>query len=470
MKYIKIFAALILLLTLSSCGGTEPNDAAYVVGIGFDKGESEGNYIITIQYAKPTQISGGASEEGGKSGSQIVENLAVEAPDLYAGIALANQIVSKKFSLAHSKIVVFSAEVAKEGISDIMKTISRNEEIRPDIYLAVARDSARDYLFSVKPSVEINPSKYYQLIYQEQSEQTISDKSALKVYFNYKNNSKDNILPLAGVVSRETEEVLPQSLDIGEVNIEAGSNSDSKEDNSSEGGQEGEGSSEESQSSEGGGSEGGSSEAENPQETQNKEHNNAVKTSGGFEFNLSDYIAGQTSVNNNDKSEVMGMVIFKGDAAKLIVGSTEKELFKILSGNFTETYLTLRDDSNEAITLKIEQKHKPYIKIDRNKKQINISLSLESNIYSMPANYVSEKDIKKFEERAKKEITLACEKFIDDVIIKNDVDILGFKEKAKMLYLTNDSYKKSSGEVMNYDVNVKTEFIVRRTGLTFWED
>ncbi|MCD8391448.1 MAG: hypothetical protein LUD03_06375 [Firmicutes bacterium] len=487
MKYIKLFFAAALLTLLTSCGGTEPNDLAYVVGIGFDKAESDGSYIITIQYAEPTKISGGASEEGGSGGSEIVENMAVEAPNLYAGLSVANHIVSKKLSLSHAKIVVFSADVAKDGISDIMETITRNEEIRPDIYLAVAADSARNYLFSVDPSIEVNPAKYYQLIYEGDSTQGIPSNSALEVYFNYKNGGKDNVLPLAGITSSEKEESessLPQVFNLGDDYKEESENGGGEEggqepQNGEEDGQQSQNSQEmqggqqsqsEGQEEESGGSESGESGDSDPSKEENVNQKSAVKTDGSFDFNLRDYIAGQVAVNNSNKSESMGMVVFKGDKAQFITGSVETNLYKMLTGDFKEIYLTVKSDENEAVTLKTEQERKPSTKIDMKNGKITISMSLESDLYSMPASYVSEKDIENFEKTAAEEITLACEKFINDVIKENSVDILGFKEKAKSSFLTNNEYEQKRDEVMDYEVDVNVEFVIRRTGLTLWKE
>ena len=116
-KVVLTIIVVIFSLTLSSCMGREPNEIAYIVALGIDKAEN-GNYEITIQYANTTQISGGASEEGGKVGNQIVENVTVEAPTIYGAIGLANHIVSKTFTLSHAKLIVFSKEVAEEGLKE----------------------------------------------------------------------------------------------------------------------------------------------------------------------------------------------------------------------------------------------------------------------------------------------------------------------------------------------------------------
>ena len=107
---------MIMLCVMLLCGcyhGREPNDIAYILAMGFDKGENE-SYKITVQYAKPREISGGASAEGGQGGSTI-GNIVVEAPTFFEGVNTANQILSKEFSLAHAKVFVFSNEIASEG-------------------------------------------------------------------------------------------------------------------------------------------------------------------------------------------------------------------------------------------------------------------------------------------------------------------------------------------------------------------
>ena len=169
MKILCILMSILLVIPLfSSCSDLqEPNELAYVVAIGIDKTENcpddAKSYDITIQFAKPVQISGG--EEGGK-GEDIMENITLTSPTLLSAFNMANQIVSKKFELSHTKLIVFSEDIAKEGIKNFMQVMSRNSELRPNIYLAVSSCKAQKYLESVKPMVEINPVKYYQLIYE----------------------------------------------------------------------------------------------------------------------------------------------------------------------------------------------------------------------------------------------------------------------------------------------------------------
>ena len=106
----KRLIALVLLSSffLSGCYDyIEPNDLAYVVAVGIDKGTNENLFNYTLQFARPTQISGGSSEEGG-SGEKTIGTVKVEAPSIYSAVNVANHVISKTFTLSHTKIIVIS--------------------------------------------------------------------------------------------------------------------------------------------------------------------------------------------------------------------------------------------------------------------------------------------------------------------------------------------------------------------------
>ena len=196
-----IITIIVVVLTtlLTGCTGKEPNEIAYVVALGIDSTDDD-NYKITIQYANTTQISGGASESGGKAGSEIVDNVTIEAPNIYAGVGLANNIVSKSFSMSHAKLIVFSKEIAEKGVKDMIETLVRSEEIRPDVFIAVANTTANDYLTAVNPEMEVNPAQYYQLIYQKNQLVGIPDGQLREFFTGLYTDNYDSILPIAGVI------------------------------------------------------------------------------------------------------------------------------------------------------------------------------------------------------------------------------------------------------------------------------
>lgn len=438
MKKLKLISALILTLLLSGCVGTEPNDIAYVVAMGIDKSDNE-NYKITIQFARPTQISGGASEEGGK-GSEIIDNVIVEAPNIYSGLNIANNIVSKKFSLSHAKLMVFSQEVAETNLDDIMDTLVRSYEIRPDMYLAVAPNGASEYLNSVQPVVEINPAKYYQLTYEKNSNIGIPENNVLTFYFCQNKMYNDGVMPIAGVLDTPKE---------------GGSSSEGSE-------------------SSGGSGSSGSLESSDSSEPEESEKQKSVPINeGGFEYRLKNYIAGEVAVEKQNKSEAMGMALFKKSKMVGIMGGIECELYNILNGGYDYGYVSFYSEKSPKtpITVRLKQEKKPKINVDTKNRKIKIKLYFESDFYSLPADYVTEKDVDAFENESKQNIENACKKFIDKTLNEYHTDILGFAKKSKRNFLTYNKFEENmkNESFEDYEIDVEVNFDVKHSGMTIRE-
>ncbi len=204
-KLIKILGILAFLIILSGCSdASEPDSLGYVVAIGIDSAE-DGNskFDITLQFANPVKISGGASQEGGKGGQDIIKNITVSAPGIYTAVNLANHIVSKIFTLSHTKLIVFSEDLAKSGLEDILETIGRSGDIRPNTYFAVSKGKAKDFLESVKPETEVNPVRYYTMLFENDYSGFIPHNLSQDFYFFADSDEKSTVLPLCSTSSKK---------------------------------------------------------------------------------------------------------------------------------------------------------------------------------------------------------------------------------------------------------------------------
>lgn len=413
-KHLLVLCAFGAAFMMSGCGN-EPNDIAYVAALGFDKAQN--GYNITIQYARPDDISGGSSEEGG-SGKKIVENLTVEAPDMYSAINLSNNILSKTLSLSHTKIVVFSAEAAADGIIDTVSTVIRSEEIRPNVFAAIAQDSAADYLNSIKPAIEINPAKYYRLIYKDSYSYGIPKTNLQNFYFDEKLKNKNAVLPLVKQVSS--------------------------------------------------GESGDDSESDKPKK--NEANAEAKVNESGFEYKMRNYIAGQTTVSGNVSSEAMGMVVFDEGKPAAFMGSVESEIYNLLMGNIKNDYVSFRSGTGDkAVTVKLNGMKKPAYKVDIENKTIDVRLEIDSDLYSVWDTFDSDRDLEDLEKNIKRDIEDDCERFIINTRDEYGCDPIGFKLRLKKGFLTNaefDSYNFSE-DFKNYSVNVDADFKIRRTGMKY---
>ena len=203
MKFIRIAIIVLLLVCFASCkDSNEPETLGYVVAIGIDEPkDAEMGYDITIQFANPDKISGGSGESGGDGGEGSIENITVPAPDIYSAINIANHIISKKFVLSHTKLIVFSDEIAKKGIKNFLDSINRNPEIRPNIYFAVSKTDARDFLEAVNPKTEVNPVRYYTMLFENDYSGFIPQNMGQDFYLFYDSEEKSPVMPLCSVVN-----------------------------------------------------------------------------------------------------------------------------------------------------------------------------------------------------------------------------------------------------------------------------
>ena len=205
MKFVKVAIIVVLLVCFASCkDSNEPETLGYVVAIGIDEPqEGEQGYDITIQFANPGKISGGSGEAGGDGGEGSIENITVPAPDIYSAINIANHIISKKFVLSHTKLIVFSDEIAKKGIKNFLDSINRTPDIRPNIYFAVSKTTARDFLEAVNPKTEVNPVRYYTMLFENDYSGFIPQNMGQDFYLFYDSEEKSTVMPLCSVVNTE---------------------------------------------------------------------------------------------------------------------------------------------------------------------------------------------------------------------------------------------------------------------------
>ena len=462
-----------------------------------DKGLS-GNYDITIQFAIPAKISGGSSEEGGKSSEGIVENIQIEAPDIYSAVNIANQLVSKRFSLSHMKLIVFSEECAKSGIKNIMETITRSDELRPDIITAVSRETANSYLENIKPIIDVNPTKYYQLIFENKSSVGIPKMDGITTINYIVSNQRDIVMPLTGVTkgsggsggqgqSGESSSSGGQGQSgegggsggqgqSGESGSSGGQGQGGESGGSGGQGQSGESGSSggQGQSGESGGSDkqsqGGQSEEKKPGAPV---EGDAPVTESGFQYKNRSYKAGQVKMIDEPKSEALGMAVFNGDRMIAELSENDANIYNILSGNYNDNYVSFYTPvtPDTPVTVRMSQRRRPTYRVDIKNKKIKISLYIEGNFYSLPYDYKLEDDVDEFEKSCAKELSSQCTRFITNVRNNYNADILGFGEIAKKRFLNIEKYNEYNWKekFKEYEIETETVFKIRHSGTTYRE-
>jgi spore germination protein KC len=144
----------------------EPDEVAWIMAIGVDKGR-ENLIRVSAQIAIPKDIGAGGTGGGGGGGGGGGEAhfvVAMDAPSIPVALELMNAFVDRRADLSHTKVVIFSRELAEEGLNRYFATLNRFYQFRPTSSVLISQDKAEETLRQANPILEDNPGKYWELI------------------------------------------------------------------------------------------------------------------------------------------------------------------------------------------------------------------------------------------------------------------------------------------------------------------
>lgn len=155
-----IFIVIILFIIAfsSSYASLNLDNLAYALAIGIDTSD-QNNLEVTFQFSTLS-----SSSENGKGGKSEPILNSVHASSINNAINLMNNYMGKKINLSHCKVIIFSEEIAKRGISNEIYTLCNNSQIRPSANILVSKCDAKYYLQQTKPELENSMSNYYDIL------------------------------------------------------------------------------------------------------------------------------------------------------------------------------------------------------------------------------------------------------------------------------------------------------------------
>jgi spore germination protein KC len=417
MKRLRIkFRIIVLLIILSGtilltgCYDTrEIDELAYPLAIGMDIGEAD-SLRLTLQLAAPLAIGGGGGGSGGGGGggseSETSSIITVDTPSLYSGVNLINNIISKEINLSHAKTIIISRKLAESGVTKYFHAIVRGREFRPDVFIVISNCPAEEYLKNVKPTLESNPSKYYELLLGKKFTSFYPSTRLNDFYFN---NESDYVQPVA-ILS-----------DLGKFK-----------------------STDELKSTASG-------------------YSSAKGLEGRYE-------AGSLPIVSQQKNEVMGMAVFKDGKMVGMANGAESVCYHLITGDYKYSYWTITDpeEKDKIIVLNILQRRKPVIKVDiKNNPVVTLNLDIEGDFTAIQSgrDYENSPEIveQATEQMIKDELTAFLKRTTDEF----NSDICGFGRFVKGKFLTWDSwekykwFEKYKSTTFNIMINLK----IRRSGL-----
>lgn len=221
-KLIAFFLTVFIMVLLTGCfGSRETDETAYVLAMGFDKGERD-NVVLTVSIANPKVIAGGVSGGGGgaKEGAKNVIEQSVETYGPITGLEQLNTATSRHLSLLHTKAFIFSEEMAREGLGTWFSTLSRYYELRATSFVFICRGKAKDYLEKNHPPLELSPTKQYEMIGSLYQAHGLYDNVRFKDFYeDIKSWSIQPNMPLTAIHEGELETGKPGPQKGGELTL-----------------------------------------------------------------------------------------------------------------------------------------------------------------------------------------------------------------------------------------------------------
>jgi len=195
---------------------------AYVIAVGVDQTDQEGKYQFTFQISNPDV---GAGSEG-TNRKLVHETISIPSSDLITAVDIANDFVTKKINLDHTRVLLISEELAKTGdFIRIVQPSSRTTQMRRSIQLIVTKEKAETFLRNASPKLEQKPHKYFQYMITRANETGVIPDADFHRFFQITEGGKDLFLAIYATTIQEEENLNKPSIEkiAGEL-IQSGGN------------------------------------------------------------------------------------------------------------------------------------------------------------------------------------------------------------------------------------------------------
>lgn len=154
-KKIFIFIVIIVFLLAFSASYSSLNidNLAYVLALGIDVADEE-KIQVTFQFSTPVSI------ESGEKPTPITNT--VISTSISNALNIINSYLGTPISLSHCKAIIFSEQMASQGLSDEIYTLINDTQITPSSNIIISKCDAKYYLEQTNPELENLVSKYYE--------------------------------------------------------------------------------------------------------------------------------------------------------------------------------------------------------------------------------------------------------------------------------------------------------------------
>lgn len=426
------------------------DNIVHVVAIGIDKcKDGNENMKVSFQFVNVSS-SGGEGSSGGENSTVVTS---INTSSLNKAINLMNSYIGKELNFSHCKVLVFSEDFAKEGISTEIYTLINNEELRPSTNIIISTSDANSYLKNANPNIEKLVTNYYDTFELTSNFTGYSDDITIgKFYNNLFTSSKANTAILGRTFKKSSDSESSQQSSSSQGGSQQeqsggqGQESSSQGDSQSNTNQNQNSSTEESDSSADGSS------------GQSSGGTNSQSDSGGATLEIS----GQRGTQN------VGIAVFKDDKYVGQLSEIESICHLLVTNNVDSFILSIPMENypDNLLDLNVSSVRGSNIKVDTSSDNPNISVTVycEAIVLTIGENFnYSNADVlTDLSAHAEKYLKQHIEKYLNKTSKELNSDIAGFSQYAISKFLTLDEWDNYNwaSKYENANFNVKVDFNV----------
>ena len=421
----------------------------YVIAIGIDKSSNNNNLQVSFEFTDLGTFSESSSPEGS---NPIIDT--VVAPSIPKAINLINAYAGKQVNLSHCKVVIFSEDVAKDGILEEVTYLMNEPQIRPTTNIVISTEKAKSYIENSTSSLEGILTKYYDIFPTSAEYTGYTSNILLSRFYQSLTSDESGAVAILGTKSKSTQE-----------------KSSSREENTSN--STALGSSTESSNS--------------PKQTSNETGQNSVSNQTFINSSFSNSVTNNTSlesvapgeniVEGDRGTENIGLAVFNKDKYIGNLSAIETLCYTLIEEEVDNFSVRVDNPSNpnKKIDLSVSSLEPTYTKIDISKDSPIITIELNLTAKALTGQNsldFSDKDTLNSVNAILKEfLTSKMKDFLYKTSRDYGCDINGFYRLVKQKFLTipeynnynwGEMYKKADFNV-EIDSNVISSFSVQNS-------
>lgn len=207
-KVLTVVLCLLSVLVLPGCWNRHELDTlAIVMGVGIDKPAKAGEVQMTAQIIKAEMLK--EPDTGTDNGGEKPYwNTQSQGKTVFEAVRGFTHQSSRKLFFQHNQVLVFSKEIANEGVQKYIDFFVRDHETRLNVWTLVSKDKAGD-IFGVQPELETTSAQNIAALVSDQAATSQSSMVNLKDFLNrLMSKSAAPIAPLIEIKEVEQEKTL----------------------------------------------------------------------------------------------------------------------------------------------------------------------------------------------------------------------------------------------------------------------